>query len=129
MFTKFAASSPSSSSSSVIEATSIQTVKLQSGDGEIFTVKIEVAMQSKIVKTMIQDLSVDGTQDLDWSSLEAIPLSNVTGPILRKVLTWMDYHQKTDPPVIAPEKDEEDLSNFTDEISEWDGEFVKVDFD
>ena len=52
-------------------------------------------------------------------------LPNVSSYILKKIIEWMDYHVKNDPPV--HEKEEDDLSPFTEDISEWDEDFVKVD--
>jgi len=86
-------------------------------------VDLPVAKMSKVVKDMIDNLA--GDTEPDWATVDPIPLSNVAGPILRKIITWMEYHHKTDAP--EPEKPEDDLSHFTDEISDWDEEYIKVD--
>lgn len=54
-------------------------VKVQSSDGEVFTVDFEVIKQSTTIKTMVDDLSIDDIED------EIVPLPNVTAGILKKV--------------------------------------------
>lgn len=69
------------------------TVKLQSKDGDVFTVKIEVAKASRTIATMLEDL---GYEDDD-----IVPLPNVDTRILKKVLAWAEHH--------VEEADEENL--------------------
>lgn len=54
---------------------------------------------------------------------QAIPLMNVSAPILQKVVEWCTRH-RSDPP---PQPEDESVSKRTDDISEWDFEFCKVD--
>jgi S-phase kinase-associated protein 1 len=54
-------------------------VKVQSSDGEVFSVDFEVIKQSTTIKTMVDDLSIDDIED------EIVPLPNVTAGILKKV--------------------------------------------
>lgn len=63
------------------------TIKLQSLDGEIFEVDVEIAKQSVTIKTMLEDLGVDEDED------ESIPLPNVNAAILKKVIQWCTYHK------------------------------------
>jgi len=93
------------------------TIKLQSSDGEIFDVDVDIAKQSVIIKTMLEDLGMDESED------DPVPLPNVNAAILKKVIQWCTYH-KDDPP--APE-DDENKEKRTDDISSWDTEFLKVD--
>jgi len=93
------------------------TIKLQSSDGEIFDVEVDIAKQSVIIKTMLEDLGMDESED------DPVPLPNVNAAILKKVILWCTYH-KDDPP--APE-DDENKEKRTDDISSWDTEFLKVD--
>ena len=53
------------------------TIKLQSSDGEIFEVDVEIAKLSVTIKTMLEDLGMDEEDD------EAIPLPNVNAAILK----------------------------------------------
>ena len=93
------------------------SMKLQSSDGETFEVDVEIAKASNTIKTMIEDLGLDEDDD------EPVPLPNVNGAIMKKVIDWATHH-KDDPPV--PE-DEENREKRTDDIEPWDQEFLKVD--
>uniref|UniRef100_A0A8C7JEL1 S-phase kinase-associated protein 1 n=1 Tax=Oncorhynchus kisutch TaxID=8019 RepID=A0A8C7JEL1_ONCKI len=87
------------------------TIKLQSSDGEIFEVDVEIAKQSVTIKTMLE-----GDDD-------PVPLPNVNAAILKKVIQWCTHH-KDDPP---PPEDDENKEKRTDDIPVWDQEFLKVD--
>ncbi|XP_045140976.1 S-phase kinase-associated protein 1 [Echinops telfairi] len=64
------------------------SIKLQSSDGEIFEVDVEIAKQSVTIKTMLEDLGMDDEGDDD-----PVPLPNVNAAILKKVrssfLRWV----------------------------------------
>ncbi|XP_063968788.1 S-phase kinase-associated protein 1-like [Lytechinus pictus] len=92
-------------------------IKLASSDGEVFEVEVEVARQSVIIKTMLEDLGMDEEDD------DAIPLPNVNGTILKKVLEWCHFH-RNDPP---PPEDDENREKRTDDICAHDQDFLKVD--
>ncbi|XP_053690907.1 S-phase kinase-associated protein 1-like [Sabethes cyaneus] len=89
------------------------SIKLQSSDGEIFDTTVEIVKCSGTLRTMI-GLSIAETGDL-------VPLENVAGATLRKVLEWATYH-KDDP---APIEDEDEKRS--DDICQWDQEFLRVD--
>ena len=55
-------------------------IKLQSSDGEIFPVEVDIARQSVTIKTMLDDLGMDEDEE------EVVPLPNVNAGILKKVL-------------------------------------------
>jgi S-phase kinase-associated protein 1 len=59
----------------------------------------------------------------DVGSDAAIPLPNVTGKILTKVIEYCKYHLEHPTPVSEEKKDEK----RTDDIIPWDLEFCKVD--
>eukprot|EP01085_Mycamoeba_gemmipara_P003693 Mycagemm_TRINITY_DN10287_c1_g2::TRINITY_DN10287_c1_g2_i1::g.3693::m.3693 type:complete len:160 gc:universal TRINITY_DN10287_c1_g2_i1:114-593(+) len=90
-----------------------QQVKLASVDEQEFTVSIDVAKMSETIKHMVEDIGADQT----------IPLPNVTGKILQKVIAYCQYHLEHPTPVSEEKKDEK----RTDDISPWDLEFCKVD--
>merc|ERR1719488_417530 len=92
-------------------------IKLQSSDGEVFPVDVEIARQSVTIKTMLEDLGMEEDED------EVVPLPNVNAAILKKVIQWSTYH-KDDPP---PPEDDENKEKRTDDISSWDSDFLKVD--
>uniref|UniRef100_A0ABI7Z0L2 S-phase kinase-associated protein 1 n=1 Tax=Felis catus TaxID=9685 RepID=A0ABI7Z0L2_FELCA len=94
------------------------SIKLQSSDGELFEVDVEIAKQSVTIKTMLEDLGMDDERDDD-----PVPLPNVNAAILKKVIQWCTHH-KDDPP---PPEDDENKEKRTDDIPVWDQEFLKVD--
>jgi len=92
-------------------------IKLQSSDGEIFEVDVQIARCSLTIKTMLEDLGMEEGEE------EVIPLPNVNSAILRKVILWATHH-KDDAP---PSEDDESKEKRTDDISSWDADFLKVD--
>ena len=62
-------------------------VKLTSNDGVEFEVDIKVAECSKTLKTMLDDLGVEENEDVN------IPLPNVNGETLAKVIEWCNHHK------------------------------------
>jgi len=93
------------------------SIQLQSSDGEVFKVDIEIAKQSVTIKTMLEDLGMEEDEE------EPVPLPNVNAAILKRVIQWCTYH-KDDPP---PPEDDENKEKRTDDISSWDSDFLKVD--
>merc|ERR1712223_2223888 len=93
------------------------TIKLQSSDGEVFPVDVDIARQSVTIRTMLEDLGMEEEED------EAVLLPNVNAAILKKVIQWATY-RKDDPP---PPEDDENKEKRTDDISSWDSDFLKVD--
>jgi len=91
------------------------SIRLQSSDGEVFPVDVEIAKQSVTIKSMLDDLGMK--ED------EVIPLKNVNAAILRKVIQWATYH-KDDPPL--PDDDENKETRKVD-ICSWDADFLKID--
>uniref|UniRef100_A0A2K6SEA7 S-phase kinase-associated protein 1 n=1 Tax=Saimiri boliviensis boliviensis TaxID=39432 RepID=A0A2K6SEA7_SAIBB len=73
------------------------SIKLQSSDGAVFEVDVEIAKQSVTIRTMLEDLGMD-----DEGADDQVPLPNVNVAILKKVIQWYD-------------------------IPVWDQEFLKVD--
>ncbi|CAG8584522.1 6524_t:CDS:2 [Acaulospora morrowiae] len=91
----------------------IKTVKLTSSEGTEFKVERNVAEKSVLLKNMLEDV---GESDM------AVPLPNVTGPILIKVIEYCTHHR--DDPNTSQE--DENKKNSED-IDDWDAEFCKVD--
>ncbi|PIC32119.1 hypothetical protein B9Z55_012574 [Caenorhabditis nigoni] len=91
-------------------------IKISSSDNEIFTVPREVIRLSTTINTLLQDLGFD---DNDSNDADPIPVQNVSTPILKKVISWCQYHYQD----AAPTDDQK----RTDDIASWDVEFLKVD--
>ncbi|XP_030527223.1 SKP1-like protein 1B [Rhodamnia argentea] len=82
-------------------------IVLKSLDQEFFEVEEAVALESQIIKYVSEDVCVD----------DVIPLPNVTGKTLSKVIEYCKKHVDADR---AP-------SVADDDLKAWDTEFVKVD--
>ena len=93
-------------------------IRLQSNDGEIFSVDIKIAKMSKTIKTMLEDL---GLEDADE---ETVPLPNVTSDILKKIINWSTHHKDDK---VDEDDDDEYKERRSDDISHWDVDFFKVD--
>jgi len=87
-------------------------VKLQSSDDREFEVDRDIAITSITIKNMLDDIP-----DADT----AIPLPNVKGKILEKVIEYCQHLKENPPPPVSEEK------RFTEEISPWDKTFTEVD--
>nr|AHW98770.1 S-phase kinase-associated protein 1 [Globodera rostochiensis] len=96
---------------------------LKSNDDEVFEVDRGVIRLSTTLNTMFQDLGMDQAEAGDKMFSDPIPLANVNGAILRKVIAWCQHH-KDDAPV---GDDAESKERRTDDIPSWDVEFLKVD--
>ena len=72
-----------------------------------------VAHKSETVKTMLTDMQFSDDS-------EPVPLVNVNGRILAKVVQWATYH-KDEP---APPHDEDDDERRSREIPQWDQDFL-----
>ena len=75
------------------------SIKLQSSDGENFSVDVAIAKKSVTIRTMLEDLGMD----LENDSEEAVPLPNVTGAVLKKVLEWATEHKDDKIKKVCPE--------------------------
>jgi hypothetical protein len=87
-------------------------VKLLSSDTQMFEVDDEVAFLSQTVKNLVEDAGME----------DAVPLPNVSGRILAKIIEYCKFH------VEAAKKGADDKPAKTEEeVKHWDEEFVKVD--
>lgn len=60
---------------------------------------------------------------IDSQDEQPIPVSNVNSAILDKVIEWCEHH-KDDPP---PQEEDENKERRTDDIPNWDQEFLRFD--
>jgi len=72
-------------------------VKLQSSDEQEFEVERELAEMSVTIKNMLEDILIDNETP--------IPLPNVTGKILQKVIEYWKYHKDHPLPVSDVDKE------------------------
>ncbi|KAJ2758629.1 hypothetical protein IWQ57_006775 [Coemansia nantahalensis] len=92
-------------------------VKLVSSDKEEFDVAMEVVEQSVLLTKMAAG---HGESD------EAISLPEVTGRVLAKVIEYCEQH-KSDQKLDADDRD--DVPKSSEDILQWDKDFMKVDQD
>jgi S-phase kinase-associated protein 1 len=92
-------------------------VTLMSNDGHPIEVDKDVAERSLLIKNMLEDLG-------EGAVGQAIPIPNVSEPVLRKVIEWCVHHRH-DPP--STNDDETDNRKRTTDIDEWDQKFMQVD--
>lgn len=91
-----------------------------------FEVERKVAVQSELIKTITEGgmfLSAFGGMSVD-SSEKNIPLPNVSGKILTKVIEYLKYHLGN------PAKEIErplKSANMREVVAEWDADFVEID--
>ncbi|KAH9605311.1 hypothetical protein KSS87_013602 [Heliosperma pusillum] len=107
-------------------AASTETTKkilLKSSDGEDFEVDEIVALESQTIKHMIEDDCADN----------AIPLPNVAGTILSKVIEYCKKHvefaekNKVSGETTSATTTVTGTAIVDDDLKQWDAEFVKVD--
>lgn len=89
-------------------------ITLQSESGEDFKVPREIAEYSATIANIIVDVG-----DVD----QPIPLSNVSSPILAKLIEFLTYHHNNPDSSDADKKEDK----RTDDISPWDKEFCNVE--
>lgn len=87
-------------------------VTLESQDNVPFKVFVNVARMSDTIKNLIEDAGVE----------MAIPLPNVTGKVLGKVVEYCKYH--TEHPTVVAEATKEEKR--TDDIIDWDKTFCNI---
>ncbi|DAZ95068.1 TPA: hypothetical protein N0F65_002962 [Lagenidium giganteum] len=101
------------------ENSSTRTVKLISMDGETFEVPQEVASMSQLVKTLLSD-----DADADSGEAQEVPLPNVRGSVLAKVVEFCQHHHNNPMKEIEKPLRSNDLKTA---VSEWDCNFVTLE--
>ena len=71
-----------------------------------------------LIKNLREDLGYETT------SAAALPIPNVNGPVLSKIIEWCEHH-RNDPPADATEENESRRKST--DIEEWDQKFMQVD--
>lgn len=120
------------------------TIVLKSADGALFRVSQEEIKHSILLRNIIGD-NIPTTGETGESIIpeentiqeqvvlapgeEPIPLANVTGPVLAKVIEWLRHH-KGDPVLNEEdtERSQEKAQSTKDvQISDWDTQFINVE--
>ncbi|KAF8367460.1 hypothetical protein PRIPAC_85289 [Pristionchus pacificus] len=91
-------------------------ITLTSSDDKSFSVDRLVIKHAGTIETLISTM---GLEDSEEPSMP-IPLPNVTGSVLQLVIEWLTQHK--DDPV---KKKEDDGERRTDDIPQWDQDFLK----
>ncbi|KAK0605289.1 hypothetical protein LWI29_025062 [Acer saccharum] len=91
----------------------MKKITLTSSDGESFEVDQVVAVMSQTINHMIEDDCANS----------GIPVPNVTGKILAKVIEYCKKHVES----ADKTNDRNNSATAADELKNWDAEFVKVD--
>ncbi|OAF65471.1 E3 ubiquitin ligase complex SCF subunit sconC, partial [Intoshia linei] len=100
----------------------MRKVILQSMDGDQFTVDLDVACQSGMIKLMF-DAENDGIEQGNES--EPIPLPKVSGSTLKKIIQWCEYHRHDENVTTTSE-----IGNRIPKeevITSWEHEYFKLD--
>lgn len=117
----------------VEEKPKTKTVKLSSSDEQVFEVDLEIAKCSITIKNILEGtkrilfLSMRPTEHsfADIGETETpIPLTNVTGALLKKILEYCQYHREH--PLDAPADGAKEERRL-DDIIPWDQAFCNVD--
>ncbi|KAH7332152.1 hypothetical protein KP509_20G071600 [Ceratopteris richardii] len=88
-------------------------VKLKSADDELFEVEEIVALESRTIKDIVEDIGTDCV----------IPLLNVSSQILSKIIKYCRYHA-----LEVPNKGEGDGKRpalSEEDVTHWDGKFLE----
>ena len=99
-------------------------VTLETSDGKMYKVPVEIAKMSETIKNLIEDAGIDNP----------IPLPNVNSKSLELTIEYCKYHYEH-PTVVTEEandakeakeaKEGEKVEKRTDNMSPWDADFTK----
>ena len=86
-------------------------IKLKSNDDEVFEISEKAVKRSRLVDGILQDYE-DNTE---------VPLPDVSGKILKKIIEYLKYYENSEPKSIPkPLKN----SQIEDILEEWDYEYI-----
>lgn len=92
------------------------SIKLYTSDGEIFDTTFEIAKCSGTIKHLLEDC------DISEDDENFLPLPEVSSNILPLILKWAEHHKDDEPTEIQTDKNKR-----TDNIPQWDADFLKID--
>ncbi|OXA45490.1 S-phase kinase-associated protein 1 [Folsomia candida] len=95
-------------------------LKLETEDGVLVDVGVEVIQCSHTIRLMLEDLGCG--EEIDENEVIVIPLPRVCSAILHKIIAWAKHHDDDPPPL-------EDIygNHVPPELDEWDAEFLNLD--
>jgi len=93
------------------------SILLRSCDDMDFSVDTEIAKRSVTIKDMLENLGIEEDSDTP------VPIMNVRGEVLERVIEWCDHHRE-DP--VTPEGQEPSKDNKNIDLTEWDAKFTGV---
>ena len=102
---------------------------IKTADGHSFKVEFDVARKSQTIRTMLDDLNIEenGTGE------KLLPLTNeeVTGPVFKTALVWMEENRDKPEPKEDEEEDELKPKEYVnwDQLNEWEKNYVKMPVD
>ncbi|KAH0552012.1 hypothetical protein KQX54_004145 [Cotesia glomerata] len=94
-------------------------IKLQSSDGIVFKVDVEILKCSTTIKTMLENLGENESDDE-----VPIPLPIINSVIFEKIIQWAIYHINDQP---FHEENNKGPLLKTDDMCDWDAEFFKME--
>jgi len=88
----------------------MQTIKLQSCDGEVIPVDLDVALQSRTIKKKVSFGLNDAVVKVSSDTCQ------IDSTLLKKVIEWATYH-----------RNDEKYDKYPDDVVSWDADFLNVD--
>ncbi|CAD5209142.1 unnamed protein product [Bursaphelenchus okinawaensis] len=96
----------------------MSNIVLQSNDDRTFNVDYAILRQSGMLSEMFKSLRFDESQGPE----DPIPVPNVDGATLKKVIEFCDHHR--DEPIL---EDPDSIEPHTFKLDDWQKEFMNVD--
>jgi len=94
-------------------------IKVESSDSQEFTVDKDVVCMSETLKNMLSDLAS--------TSVDTLPIPNIKGPTLGKVIEYCEYHYQEWAAANASAEPKPKVEDYrTDNIVPWDKTFMEV---
>lgn len=95
-----------------------KTVKIQSNDGETFSIPVKVASVSEVIKNAMENEDDDDQENLE------IPIPNVDAKVLQKVIDFCTHY--TEEPMKEIKRPLKSVV-LSEVVQQWYAEFVEVD--
>ena len=77
-------------------------IKLQSNDGHVYEVDLEIARKSITIRDMLDNLDLD---EKDLTGVVTLP--NLNSVILKKIVDWLIYYHHANPKALTADVDDE----------------------